>query len=297
MNDDDPSDVAHEQFAAAVLGTHPLGRPIGGTPDTIKAVPRDAVWDHYREHYGPRDARGHRRGRRRPRRAVRAGARRGAGRRAGGPRPASAPLPRRGSDGTVASCLPAAGAEVVVRRTTEQANVVARRPRADGDRPAPLRALGAQRGARRRHVVAPVPGDPREARPGLLDVLLRLRARRHRHLRAVRRAARRPRSTRSPRCSSRSGSGSRTTVCDPGELERSIGQLSGGLVLGMEDTGSRMGRLGKSELVHGELLGLGRDARGDPRRHRRGRPRPGRRAARDAALPGPGRSGRHGSAA
>ena len=33
MNDDDPSDVAHEQFAAAVLGRHPLGRPIGGTPE------------------------------------------------------------------------------------------------------------------------------------------------------------------------------------------------------------------------------------------------------------------------
>jgi predicted Zn-dependent peptidase len=40
------------------------------------------------------------------------------------------------------------------------------------------------------------------------------------------------------------------------ELERSIGQLSGGLVLGMEDTGSRMSRLGKAELVHGELLSL-----------------------------------------
>ena len=43
MNDDDPSDVAHEQFATAVLGTHPLGRPIGGTPDSIMAVPRAAV--------------------------------------------------------------------------------------------------------------------------------------------------------------------------------------------------------------------------------------------------------------
>ena len=53
MNDDDPSDVVHEQFAAAVLGAHPLGRPIGGTPDTIRAVPRDAVWEHYREHYRP----------------------------------------------------------------------------------------------------------------------------------------------------------------------------------------------------------------------------------------------------
>src|SRR3954453_9714825 len=53
MNDDDPSDVAHEQFAALVLGEHPLGRPIGGTPESIRAVPRDAVWEHYRWHYQP----------------------------------------------------------------------------------------------------------------------------------------------------------------------------------------------------------------------------------------------------
>src|SRR4029079_4445660 len=53
MNDDDPSDVVHEQFAAAVLGAHALGRPIGGTPDTIRAVPRDAVWEHYQQHYRP----------------------------------------------------------------------------------------------------------------------------------------------------------------------------------------------------------------------------------------------------
>ncbi|HZI98272.1 MAG TPA: insulinase family protein, partial [Actinomycetales bacterium] len=40
------------------------------------------------------------------------------------------------------------------------------------------------------------------------------------------------------------------------ELERGIGQLSGGLVLGMEDTGSRMSRLGKAELVYGEYIDL-----------------------------------------
>ncbi len=51
MNDDDPSDVAHERFAQAVLGGHPLGRPIGGTPDIIKAVPRSAVLEHYRDNY------------------------------------------------------------------------------------------------------------------------------------------------------------------------------------------------------------------------------------------------------
>ncbi len=36
------------------------------------------------------------------------------------------------------------------------------------------------------------------------------------------------------------------------ELTRGKGQLRGGLVLGLEDTGSRMGRLAKGELVYGE---------------------------------------------
>lgn len=55
MNDDDPQDVAHEKFFEAVLGSHELGRPIGGTNETIKAVSRDAVWDHYRANYRPQD--------------------------------------------------------------------------------------------------------------------------------------------------------------------------------------------------------------------------------------------------
>ena len=38
------------------------------------------------------------------------------------------------------------------------------------------------------------------------------------------------------------------------ELARGQGQLRGGLVLGLEDSGSRMSRLGKSELVHDTLL-------------------------------------------
>jgi predicted Zn-dependent peptidase len=38
----------------------------------------------------------------------------------------------------------------------------------------------------------------------------------------------------------------------PEEVARGRGQLKGGLVLGLEDTGSRMSRLGKSELSYGE---------------------------------------------
>ena len=37
------------------------------------------------------------------------------------------------------------------------------------------------------------------------------------------------------------------------ELERAKGQAKGGLVLGLEDTGSRMTRIGKSELMYGDL--------------------------------------------
>ncbi|MDO7881696.1 M16 family metallopeptidase [Salinibacterium soli] len=55
MADDDPSDVASERFFEAVLGEHPLGRPIGGSPQTIEAVSRDAVVGHYRANYRPQD--------------------------------------------------------------------------------------------------------------------------------------------------------------------------------------------------------------------------------------------------
>jgi len=40
------------------------------------------------------------------------------------------------------------------------------------------------------------------------------------------------------------------------ELDRGKGQMRGGLVLGLEDTGSRMSRLGKAELVYGELMSV-----------------------------------------
>lgn len=51
MARDDLSDVASELFFERVLGEHPLGRPIGGTPDVIRAAKRDDVWQHYRDQY------------------------------------------------------------------------------------------------------------------------------------------------------------------------------------------------------------------------------------------------------
>ncbi|KFF60447.1 zinc protease [Cryobacterium sp. MLB-32] len=55
MADDDPSDVANERFFEAVLGEHPLGRPIGGSPDTIRSATRSAVHEHYQANYRAQD--------------------------------------------------------------------------------------------------------------------------------------------------------------------------------------------------------------------------------------------------
>lgn len=53
MDQDDPTDVAFEHFVEHVLRGNPLSRPIGGTPEEILAVPRDRVWEHFQEHYRP----------------------------------------------------------------------------------------------------------------------------------------------------------------------------------------------------------------------------------------------------
>ena len=53
MDRDDPMDFAFEQFNAEVLHGSALARPIAGTPEEIRSVTRDAVWQHYRGSYRP----------------------------------------------------------------------------------------------------------------------------------------------------------------------------------------------------------------------------------------------------
>ncbi|MCS5720548.1 insulinase family protein [Herbiconiux sp. CPCC 203407] len=55
MAEDDGGDLVGEKIFEAVLAGHPLGRPVGGTPDAIRAVTRDAVWQHYAAGYRPND--------------------------------------------------------------------------------------------------------------------------------------------------------------------------------------------------------------------------------------------------
>jgi predicted Zn-dependent peptidase len=53
MNEDDPSDTVHEAFTAKLFGDTPLGRPILGTTDSINAITRDQIYEHYQARYTP----------------------------------------------------------------------------------------------------------------------------------------------------------------------------------------------------------------------------------------------------
>jgi len=51
MHDDDPDDVVGNLYAAKAWGTSPLGRPIAGTTESIKALTRDQIRRFYRSRY------------------------------------------------------------------------------------------------------------------------------------------------------------------------------------------------------------------------------------------------------
>lgn len=249
MNDDDPSDVAHEQFAAAVLGTHALGRPIGGTPATIRAVPRAAVHDHYTEHYAPSTL------------VVTAAggvdhdalcAQVLAAVRSGGWDLAADARPVARRDSTLAT-IDAGSTELTVHRATEQANVIVGglSLAASDERRYALSVLTTVLGGgmssrlfqeireKRGLAYSVYAFSSGHADAGLLGLYAGCAPSKVDEVVAL------------------LGSEWARFVADgitPAERERAIGQLSGGLVLGLEDTGSRMTRLGKAELVHGELI-------------------------------------------
>ncbi|PID54568.1 MAG: peptidase M16, partial [Micrococcales bacterium] len=257
MNDDDPSDVVHERFAELVMGAHPLGRPIGGTPQAIRDVPRDAVWEHYRTHYRPDGliitAAG---GIDHDRLCADVVAALAA---AGWPCAGDAvPLPPRIHGVDVNAQSPAGATQGSIRtvnRPTEQAHLV-------------LGGLG---------ILA---ADSRRFTLSVLSTVLGggMSSRLFQEVREKRGLAYSVYSFASGYADS--GYYGMYAGCTPSavaevvdllqdqleslaaapvsadELRRAKGQLCGGMVLGMEDSGSRMSRLGKAELVYGELVTL-----------------------------------------
>jgi predicted Zn-dependent peptidase len=55
MHADTPDDVVVDLFAATLFGDHPLGRPVLGTVDSIEGMTRDQLHAYWRRHYKPAD--------------------------------------------------------------------------------------------------------------------------------------------------------------------------------------------------------------------------------------------------
>jgi predicted Zn-dependent peptidase len=53
MHADDPEELVGEVFDTALFGVHPLGLPVIGTPESIEAMTRARLYEFWRQHYTP----------------------------------------------------------------------------------------------------------------------------------------------------------------------------------------------------------------------------------------------------
>ena len=52
---DSPEDLVFELFQELAYPDHPLGRPITGLPEIVKALDRSKIYDYMKQNYGPRN--------------------------------------------------------------------------------------------------------------------------------------------------------------------------------------------------------------------------------------------------
>ena len=254
MRDDDPSDLVHDEFLLGLFGDSPLGRPILGTEEVISSLSRSQIHGYYTRRYRPSEMVVAVAGNIEHQQVVRLVRAAFADRlTSDAPKtasPDSSPLrPDRGSAATLRQRIR------VVPDDTEQANIV-------------LGTTALSRYDERRFVL----GVLSSAVGGGMSSRLFQQVREQRGLAY---------STYSF-TSSYAGEGlfALYAGCQPGkadevvrlmtgildqvgtdglsaaEVERGKGQLRGGMVLGLEDSGSRMTRIGKAELSFGEVLSL-----------------------------------------
>lgn len=243
MHEDTPDDFVHDQFLAAILGDHPLGRPVQGTAATVEAMARDAVEAFYRLHYRPGNLVVVAAGSLEHAAVVEAVEKAFAGEPPGLARPA-----RSGAEAP-----PVRGAADVRGRDIEQTHIVYGTrglSRTDPRRWA-LSVLHSAFGAgmssrlfqevreKRGLVYAIWSGPVSFAETGLFTVYAATSPDKAAEVLALVRDEVRDVLARG---------------ITEEELARGKGHLRGSLVLGLEDPGGRMWHLGKSELCHGEIL-------------------------------------------
>jgi predicted Zn-dependent peptidase len=250
MTEDDPGDVVHDLFAKTLYGDSPLGRPVLGTVDTINALTRDQVHGFYRRRYRPENlvvaAAGnvdHAKVVRQVRRAFESVGALG--------REDVLPAAARGG----ARALRTAGKVEILDRPTEQAHLVLGMPalaRTDDRR----WALGVLNSALGGGMSSRLFQEVREKRglaysvysytssyadSGLFGIYAGCQPKRVEEVLKI--------------CREELEKVAAGGITEE-ELKRSIGQMSGSTVLGMEDTGSLMSRVGKAELCYGTHLSV-----------------------------------------
>jgi predicted Zn-dependent peptidase len=250
MHEDSPEDVVHDLFTETLWPEHPLGRPILGTDETIRAATPASVRRFYHRHYLPGHlvvaAAGnlqHEELLRMLRNRMDAGRRLRSGQRPGWRTRTASRAPR------------PSGHHLVKRRATEQAHVCLGTnglDRADPDRFAfgvVNTALGGGMSSRlfqevreRRGLAYSVYSyHAQYTEAGLFTAYAGTTpARAHDVISVLRDQL--------------------TDIRDGGltaeEFERAKGHAKGSMVLSLEDPGGRMSRLGKSEIAHGEILSV-----------------------------------------
>ena len=247
MHDDQPDDVVHDAFAAAMYGDHPLGRPVIGSVQSITEVPRSSVHGYWRRRYRARDMVVAVAGNVDHKAVVRL-VRKAFGDAGLLDDDGATPSSPRGSTRAPA----VSGGVLVHRRPTEQAHLVlgtggiARRDERRYALAVLNNALGGGMSSRLFQEVREKRGlaysvysyHAQYADTGLFGVYAGCAPAKVREVLALCREQ-------------------LDLVVGHGvtgeELARAKGQLKGSMVLGLEDTSSRMSRLGKGELVYGDI--------------------------------------------
>ncbi|SOC48488.1 Predicted Zn-dependent peptidase [Blastococcus aggregatus] len=246
MRDDEPADAVHDLFSETLFGDTPLGRSVLGTVESIEELTRDDVDGWYRQRYAM------------PRMVVTAAGRvdhqqvldlvtAAFGNRLsgdGGP----APL-RLGEPGTD---RPARSSGLIARRT-EQTHLLLGTPglaRLDERRYAAAVLDAAVGGGMSSRLFQEI----REKRGLVYSVGSALTHYAGSGAFSVYAGCSKKRVPEVLRLIRAGLDGVAAEGLTGEEVARARGQLKGGMVLGLEDTGSRMSRLGKSELSYGEYL-------------------------------------------
>jgi predicted Zn-dependent peptidase len=261
MTEDDPGDLVHEEFSLAMWGDTPIGRPIAGSVESVTALTRDQITEHYRRHYtGPNlvvAAAGNLR-HEQVVELVHRGFERAAETSAHlSLDPALTPRSSRAEQDAAAGPAPVLLAPAVrlLGKKTEQAHLVLGTPgvRRMDDRRWALGVLAAVLGG---GMSSRLFQEIREKRglaysvysfatqftdSGAFGVYAGCQPKKLREVLSL--------------CRAEIERATAEGISEQ-ELALGIGQLRGGTVLGLEDTGSRMSRIGKSELVYGQHLSV-----------------------------------------